>query len=109
MLQFGDFDKVGQLEELLEADQAVMLVIVHVDDAKDFSRDIAVALLMVIVVENISQERLCFEMLKSAVVVDVVLLVDYSDVVESLLLAFRSDLLEAFLVLIEDVGRQQVC
>ena len=109
VLQFRDFDKVGQLKELLEADQAVMLVVVHIDDSEDFSRDTAVSLLVVIVVKNIGQERLCLEMLKSTVMVDVVLLEHNSDVLASLLLALKSDLLEAFLVLVEDVGHQQVC
>jgi hypothetical protein len=66
MFEICNFEKVWEGKELLEVHHLVLLLVVYVNDAQYFPSHVAMTLISIIIVENVSEERLCFKMTKRA-------------------------------------------
>lgn len=109
VLDLGDLDEVGQLEE---REDVLLLVVaaqvVHVDDLKDLLRCVPVHLIMVVEIEDGGKELLSFHVVERLALICVMAVEEQADVVHALLNSLLPFALQALLVLVEDVGEEQI-
>ena len=109
MFDAGDLDEVGQLEELLDVLFAVVSAqVLHVDDLEDLLGRVSVNFIVIIKVKDISQETFGFHVVQEMRTVLIMSIINDANIVHALGHSFLAFLLEALLVLVEDVGEEQV-
>ena len=108
VFEFCNFNEVGQGEELLDSLEPIPLVVLDVDDLKDFLGSLSVFLVVIVEVKDVGEERLGFHLLEIAILVAVVAAKYRLNVEHALLLSLTTALLKPLLVLVEDVRSQQV-
>ena len=107
-LQLGDLNKVRKGEELLESLQLVLAIVVHINDVEDLGCYFSMHFVVIVIFKDIREESLGLHTLEIAISIGVVLVVNDFNVMKALLPALLSAIFQALLVLVEDVGSEEV-
>ena len=110
VLDARDFNEIGQLEELLEVLFSVVSAqVINIDDFQDSLGSVTVNFVVIVEIENICKEGLGLHVVQLLRIVFIMSIINYANVVHSLvhsLLALGS---ESLLVLVKHVCEEQIC
>ena len=113
MLEASDLDKVLKAKELLQVSARVDLserirLFSGFADVHNLPRSVSVELFRVVKVKAVTKELLALTFVKLTIAVLVVLLVDLLEVLLAVVTAAVSLFVQTVLILIEDIGEEQV-